>query len=348
MKKILLFPLLCSWTVLSSQISIQSQHLPDANDNLIQQNATIISDFDPAITGANMTWNLGEQDIQPVGAPTTTICVDVSTTPFTFQFLFNNPFDQEHNSDYGIGVDNFSVAGQFTIEDAYQYFQNRSDRFANTGYAASFNGIPLGTQANPVDVIYELPLNFSDQSTSFSETLLNIPTLFTFRQQTNRQNEVDGWGTITIWGQSYNAIRVKTVLSGSDSVYVDAFGFGLNLPRPETIEYKWLTHEFKVPVLQVNVAQGITTSVLTAPIITSVLEVENLSNSVYPNPAQDVLFLKNIQSADKIRISDMSGKSIYSSNAFVPAIDISSFAPGLYLFQLERNSQVFTEKFIVE
>lgn len=331
-----------------SQISIESVHLPDANDVLIQQNATILSDFDPELAGPAMNWVLTEEDIQPAGGTTTTNCIDVSNTPFTFQFLFNNPFDPEHNSDYGIGVESFSIADQFTVEDAYLYHQNRTDRFAITGFAASLSGIPIGAQANPVDVVYELPVQFLDQSSSFSETNLEVPTFFTYRQQTERENVVDGWGTITIWGQSFDALRVRTVLNGSDSIYVDALGFGFNLPRPESVEYKWLTHDFKVPVLQINSTGGIITSVVTAPIITSVANITTSRELVYPVPASDMLYLRGLQMNDHIRVLDSAGKIIYSSNQPVPVIDVQNWNAGIYFIQVTSTDQSITQKFMIE
>ncbi len=348
MRKIFSLPLAFLSFNAFSQISIESVHLPDANDVLIQQNATLLTDFDPELSGPSMNWILTEEDIQPVGGTTTTNCIDVANTPFTFQFLFNNPFDPEHNSDYGIGVESFTIADQFTVEDAYLYHQNRSDRFAITGFAASLSGIPIGAQANPVDVVYELPLQYLDQSSSFSETNLEVPTFFTYRQQTDRDNVVDGWGTITIWGQSFDALRVRTVLNGSDSIYVNAFNLGFNVPRPESIEYKWLTHDFKIPVLQINATAGVITSVVTAPIITAVPDITTSAQLVYPIPASDMLFTKGLQWNDRIQIMDASGKMVYSSNQAVPAIDVQNWNPGMYFIQIIGSDQQRFQKFIIK
>ncbi|MEZ4801006.1 MAG: hypothetical protein R2809_14785 [Flavobacteriales bacterium] len=268
-----------------SQIEITTNHLPDEGDVLIQQNVVQNTQVDVAITGAATVWDFDDY-FTPLGAPTVTNCISISTTPFTFQLFFNNPFDQEHDSDYATGIDQLDLAGQFTVEDAYFYYQNRTDRFANTGMAASLNSIPLGAQSTPVDVIYELPLQFENESSSYSEINFEVPTMFYYRLQQTRTNIVDGYGTLIINGNTFDVLRVRSEIEATDSVYVDQFGFGFNLPRPLTVEYKWLSQDFIVPVLQINTQNGIATTTQTADIYTSVEELSNaLDLNVYPNPA---------------------------------------------------------------
>lgn len=250
----------------NSQITIQSNHLPDAGDVLLQVPHTLLGNFDPEDVGADYTWTLTEEDLMNLGGGTPLNCIDVASTPFTYQFLFNNPFDPEHNADFAFGVDAFDVVG-ITFEDAYYYMQNNDQRYANVGLGATINSIPLPAQSDPVDIIYELPLEFGDGNTSDSELYIEIPTLATYRLTQNRVNTVDGWGTLTLLGETFEVLRVKSVINASDSIYIDAFGFGQTIDRPEAIEYKWLCHDFKVPVLQINSNGGIVTTVLLAPLL---------------------------------------------------------------------------------
>ena len=250
----------------NSQITIESSNLPDAGDILLQVPHTLLSAFNTEDTGADYVWTLTEDDILNLGNGTPVNCIDVSSTPIIYQFLFNNPFDQEHNADFAFGVDQFEGGG-FTFEDVYAYMQNNDERYAMVGLGATINSIPLPAQSDPVDVIYELPLNFGDGNTSDSELLFEIPTLATYQLVQNRVNDVDGWGTLSILGSSLEVLRVKSTINATDSVYIDALQFGQAIDRPESIEYKWISLVSKVPILQINTTAGIVTGVLIAPMV---------------------------------------------------------------------------------
>jgi hypothetical protein len=335
---------------LCAQVEIVSSNLPDANDVLVQQNATLLTNIDPEISGANTTWNFGFDVLEPMNTSTTTNCIDVSATPFTFQFLFNNPFDADHNSDFAIGVDQLDVGGIATVENAYFYYQNRSDRYAITGLGASINSIPLPAQSDPVDVVYELPLNFEDQSSSDSEILFSVPTTFTYRLQQSRSNNVDGWGTINIWGQSFDVLRCRTEIEANDSIYVDQFGFGFALDRPLSVEYKWLSPQYKVPILQITTTGGVVSSVLVADIYTSVEEKESNTFSMYPNPATNNIFINgDFTPSDLISIVNAQGQIVFNGN--IPAsrnIDTSAFANGLYVVSIYGEKETMSKTLIIE
>lgn len=337
-------------TFLIAQVEIVSSNLPDADDVLVQQNATLLTDLDLEISGANAVWNFDFDVLQPMNTTTTTNCLDVSSTPFTFQFLFNNPFDADHNSDFAIGVDQFDVAGMLTVEDAYFYYQNRSDRYAITGMGASLNSIPLGAQGDPVDVVYELPLNFEDQSTSDSELLFTLPETFTYRLQQSRSNNVDGWGTINIWGQSFDVLRCRTEIEANDSVYVNQFGFGFALDRPLSVEYKWLSPNYKVPILQITTTGGVVSSVLVADIYTSIEENEASTFDMYPNPASDNFRINgDFTSNDLMTIVNAQGQIVYNGN--IPSsrtIDTSAFANGLYVVSIYGEKETMSKTLIIE
>lgn len=340
----------CASTFLFAQVEIVSSNLPDANDVLVQQNATLLTDIDPEISGPNAVWNFDFDVLQPTNTTTTTNCLDVSATPFTFQFLFNNPFDADHNSDFAIGVDQFDVAGMLTVEDAYFYYQNRSDRYAITGMGASLNSIPLGAQGDPVDVVYELPLNYEDQSSSDSEILFTLPETFTYRLQQSRSNNVDGWGTINIWGQSFDVLRCRTEIEANDSIYINQFSIGFALDRPLTVEYKWMSPLYKVPILQITTTGGVVSSVLTADIYTSVEEKDANTFSMYPNPANNFITINgDFTPNDMVTITNAQGQIVFSGN--VPSsrnIDISTFTNGLYVVSIYGEKETTSKTLIIE
>lgn len=334
----------------SAQIEITTNHLPDEGDVLIQQNVAQTTQVDLDITGPATLWDF-DNYFTPIGAPTVTNCISISSTPFTFQLFFNNPFDQEHDSDYATGIDQLDLAGMFTVEDAYFYYQNRSDRFANTGLAASLNSIPLGAQSTPVDVIYELPLQYENESSSYSEINFEVPTMFYYRLQQTRTNIVDGYGTLIINGNSYDVLRVRSEIEATDSVYVNQFGFGFNLPRPLAVEYKWLSQDFIVPVLQINTQNGIATTTQTADIYTSVAELSNsIDLNVYPNPAVESIQINGSFSGNaSIMIRDVSGKEIFTKRITNrELIDCQNWASGIYFVTVRDGDFTETQKIIIQ
>lgn len=332
---------------ITAQIEITSDHLPDANDVLIQYPATFQGDVDVEATGANYTWDFGGDVLQLIGAPQTTNCNDVGDTPLTFQFLFNNPFDPEHNSDFGIGVESFDLAGFITVENAYQYYQNRSDRYAITGFAASLNDIPAGAQGSPVDIVYELPMQFGNTHTSNSSLELEVPTLFSYFQEQTRVSEVDGWGTLNILGDTYEVLRVRQELTGTDSAYVELLQNGFNFERPLTIVYEWWSTEFKTPVLRVTSTGGVPSSILVADIPSKISEANDDVLNLFPNPSYEFIFVEHSVSNAPFEIFDMKGRKVMQGTLNNNRIEIKSLPNGKYTLRVKDSNQLLTTSFMV-
>ncbi len=338
---------LLSFHVSTAQVQITSADLPDAGDLLIQVNNTLNADIDLEATGANYNWDFNDF-LTPLGS-TNTDCIDISSTPLTYQLFFNNPFDPEHDSDYANGQDQVDL-GMVTAEDAYIYFQNRSDRFAQTGLAATLNGIPIGAQANPVDVIYELPIDFGDQSTSFSALELEVPTLGAYFGEQTRTNSVDGYGTLSIYGETFDVIRVRSEITAVDSVYIEFVGSGFNIERPLTVEYKWLSPLHKVPVLQITTQAGIVSGVQTIDLLASVQENELSKWTVFPNPANDVIqFAGNFKPNTTLKVIDSLGRTVLENAPLLnKQLDCSSWKTGVYFVTLTNGNSSSTQKIIIQ
>jgi hypothetical protein len=159
-------------------------------------------------------------------------------------------------------------------------------------------------------------------------------------------NEVDGWGTVNYFGTSYNALRIKTTINASDSIYIDMLGFGFQFDRPEAIEYKFLVHEFMVPLVQVNYTAGANTGVLVAAGPMSVIEANAPQFAVFPNPTTEYL---TVQWENAINVPyavyDMKGKRVmegqFSDNS---QIQVSGLANGLYFLKTATSETYFLKK----
>jgi hypothetical protein len=349
MKKLLFAVSLIAPFCLSAQITITKNDLPLGGDILAQENATITGTFDEGDTGPNHVWNFDESNLTLTGNIQQQECVDISTTPFAYQVFFNSPFDSEHNSDFAVGLASIGGSTQglpVTLEDIYSYYQNSNSRYAIVGVGATVSGIPIPQQADPVDVVYDYPVAFGDLHTSVSEQVIQIPTLGYRKTNQTRVNEVDGWGTVNYFGTSYNAIRVKTTISASDSIYVDLLGFGFQFDRPEAVEYKFLVHEWMVPLVQVNYTAGTNSGVLVASQPVSVVENSAPQFAVFPNPTTERLTV-NCEGANNVpfAVFDMEGKRVLEGSLSNNSqIEVSALAYGLYFLKTATSETYFLKK----
>jgi hypothetical protein len=335
------FAVLCA-AYSNAQVSITSSDLPNANDVLVTRSAQLLNpQLDLEFTGPNQTWNFGFDVLQPLTNVNFVDCVPVSSTPFLYQFLFNNPFSPNYDSDFAFGTDDISV-GLFTFEDVFAYFQNNDNRYAATGVGATINGIPVPAQYNPLDIVYQLPIAYGNQDTSYSELNLDLDTLGAYHLEQTRVNVVTGWGTLNIYGQTFPVLKVRTEIAATDSVYIGFLGFGQALERPLAIEYKWLCPAFNVPVLQINAnviaGEPVVTSVATADIYVGVEEHTKQQWVVYPNPSENHIFLSESVSANTpYSVWNAMGQKVAEGIWNAQGLSIEDWSAGHYFLMLQSG-----------
>jgi hypothetical protein len=325
-----------------AQIQIVSADLPQSGDVLYQEDATWTGNWDLEESGANITWNVGSTNLTLLGSTTTTDCMPMSGAPVAYQFFFGSPFDQEHLSTYHtvtalpeLPLDQLPLPIPITLEDAYAFYQNRSDRYALTGFGLTISGLPTGAAGDPVDVIYPLPLTYGLDQTNDAYFNYQIPTLGSYTTAQTRRTQVMAYGTMNYFGTNYPVIKVKSTINADDILVVDQFGLELPFARPEAIEYKWLTPGINVPLLQINTTAGVVSGTLIYDATSaSVGEVNNsLKLQVFPNPSSDKLFA-NIPSGAMYWVRDVTGRSV-AQGVYDEAqgIDVSQWGTGNYFFQ---------------
>lgn len=347
-KKVMRFTLLLFCFLIqfisNGQVSITSADMPNSGDILIQENANWMGNWDLEESGANLSWSLNTSNITPLGVSTSTECLAMSGASFVYQFLFGSPFDQEHNSSYftatelpQLPLDQLPLPIPITLEDAYAFYQNRSDRFALTGFGLTISSLPTGASGEPVDVIYPLPLTYGLDEVSESFFNYVIPTLGSYSTSQVRRTQVLAYGTMNFFGTNYPVIKVKSTINADDVLTVDQFGLSLPFSRPEVAEYKWLTPGIKVPLLQINTTQGTTTNTLiyaSAPI--GVNETAHSDWTVYPNPGEVI----NIKSNDSamITILDEKGSVVFKDNLnALSGFDAKGLANGTYFIEINGS-----------
>jgi hypothetical protein len=331
----------------AGQISILSSQLPQANDSLITQPATLIADVDLELTGADYQWDFGSDVLALTLVATGMHCYDVDATPLAYQFLFNNPFlYPSHNSDYGLGVAAFDIA-TISFEDSYVYYKNSNNKFSITGMGASINGIPLAAQKIEPELLFNTPLNYLDSDTSYSEMEFTIPGFGFYGQNISRTHQCDGWGTMNIAEQSFEVLRLRSEVEGMDSLYSETFGFGFMIPRPASVEYTWYTPAFKVPLLQIITSEGLVTSVTAAPLQlpNSVIETSNGARPSFPNPTDHILTLP--ASTQYRSIYDLAGRKVADiPPGLTQVINTSNWPSGIYTVGISENASI--EKIVIQ
>ena len=319
--------------VLAAQITITDADMPSAGDTLRYQNSTF-PDFDGTATGPAYEWHFESLPINGEGADT---AVTVASTPLLYQFFFNNPFIYpDYNADYALRGQSIDFQA-VTIADVYDYYKKDEDGLRNVGFGATVNDLPSSIQRDPIDVVHRFPMAVGNTDSSASAFSISIPTLGTYGQNQLRHNEVDGWGTLYLPADTFDVLRVKSVLQRTDTIYVEQFGFGLSFPEPETIEYKWLALGKDQPVLQVNTLADVPTIVRFGydpeEISTGIVGMHGNGPALFPNPASERVRIAT-SGARAMEILDAQGRVVraiaVAANASEYVLDVTTMTPGVY------------------
>ncbi len=136
-------------------------------------------------------------------------------------------------------------------------------------------------------------------------------------------------GTIITPYGTFDALRVKTKLDIIDTVFVAQFGLGTIIPRPTQYEYSWFANGQGIPVMQVITSEAGGTETITGATFKDVLGgsapscVSSISEKdeqsgllVFPNPANESIYIRGGNYKDDIRIYDWLGQEVYHANVW--------------------------------
>lgn len=329
-----------------SQVTIESNDLPQEGGEYPISQSLLLTGFDGEDTGVDYNW-----DFTDLEAISTDLVVfeSVSETPFFYQLLFNNPFDPDYQADFGLAAEGLNIAEIITFEDVYVYFQNNDTAYIQVGYAATINDLPIPNRNEPRDVIYNLPLDFLDEDSSYTEVPMDIPDFFTYKLKQSRSYMVDGWGNVQTPFGAFDALRIKTVINATDSIVIPGFFLDFEIDRPTSTEYIWLSVDEGVPVLRIVESLGLVVQVEFKDeiIITDIASLQHPKLKVYPNPASDYFVLENIpQDVERMSLLNAVGSEVHCYKAmdqnrwWLPEL-----SPGTYFVKIERqNGEILCKK----
>ncbi|MGB0887510.1 MAG: T9SS type A sorting domain-containing protein [Vicingaceae bacterium] len=347
--------------VLFAQITISSSDMPQVNDTIRLSETFNIQGLDAELTGANYSWDFST--LTPNTQRIDTF-FSVGNTPFVYQLFFNNIFlYPNHKASYALRGQDIGIP-QVSITEVFNYIKNSSLAYDNVGFGSNINSIPSSTQNNPVDREYNFPMNYGTINSSFSEYAISVPTFGHYGQTLDRNDTVDGWGTLILPNGTYDVLRIKSVLNKVDTTYLDLLGFGATIPRPEEIEYKWLATGKGVPLLKIITNAGIVTQIEYQDdplVITSVIEKNEINDvTIFPNPTKNHLvidFKSNVSGKLKVNLRDILGKNvavIYTNNVISGnnklLIDLTKYSikKGIYFIEINIDEkQYYTEKIVI-
>ena len=243
---------------LEAQVSITVADLPQNGDLYYISNANPFEELELGVTGADMLWNY--DFLSPIFQDSSVWVAPTETNPAYF-FLW---FDADIAEESGQTID----SEFFTLEDLYNFYKKTTSEFSITGQAGTITGIPLPIGFDDNDKVLDLPLNYGDTYSSAAGFNFDIPGICSWQETRNRTCEVDGWGSITTPLDTYEALRVKCVVDIEDIFTTD----GLEVPVAYTTnEYRWMSPDEGIPVLQIN-----TQSILGLETVTAVIYKDTL------------------------------------------------------------------------
>lgn len=346
-----------------AQITVTSSDMPDAGDNIIVSMTADLGTADPAITGGNHTWNFSflAPDSQRVDS-----FVNVTSTPFAYQFYFNNLFMYpNHKASYATPVYTPNFVPQFTVEDVYNFYKESTPEYSFVGFGAKINGVPASVKYDSIDVVYTFPMNYGDADSCWSKYGFNVPNFGYYQQERHRVNTVDGWGTLITPYGTFPVLRVKSVIEATDSVYNSSLGFGFTSPRPRETEYKWLGQGSKIPILQVNTTLSFSSEIITSIVYRDSLRTTSITEesrpgiafTLYPNPAKgaaNIHYVLKEAAVVSVEALDIAGRSVQmlvneqqDAGAYNIPLNIGELTAGIYLVKLSVNETVSYRKWVI-
>ncbi|MDF1671936.1 MAG: T9SS type A sorting domain-containing protein [Vicingaceae bacterium] len=348
MKKIAtLLLILLPFNLIHAQITISSADMPSSGDTIRLSETMDIKGNDPALTGANYTWNYA--NLVPNAQRVDTF-FSVGSTPIAYQFYFNNIIlYPNHKASFALKGPDIGIT-QVPITDVFNYVKNSSSAYDNVGFGSNINSIPSSTRNIPVDREYEFPMNYNDNHTSNSEFGITVPSFGHYGQSMERIDTVDGWGSLTTPFGTYNCLRVKSILNKIDTTYLDLLSLGTTIPRPEEIEYKWLANGKGLPVLKIVTIAGNVTQIEyqdSLRLNVSIAEIKNSNKiNIYPNPVKNHLNIESKNTVEKIQIFDITGKLVLEPISRLNSIYLNELVRGIYFIKIETENGVAIEKII--
>lgn len=352
------FAFLCP-AIVFSQITITNADMPDPGDSIRVSYALSLGSADPALTDTNYVWDFSFL------TPSAQERIEyITPTAFPFNFLSD------------VAVTNYSpdsLPGIGPIPSNFvDYYKSSGSSFRQVGTTFDFGAVlPFSAPIiySAADYVYRFPVGYGNVDSCDASYSFTIPGIGFIGQDRHRVNVVDGWGTLVTPLDTYQVVRIRSVVDAVDTVSLDTSSqTGYTIARPREIQYKWMALGMKIPVLEVDCQV-----ILNAEVVTNIQYQDTLRDSlfqvsianmnpdaprvsVYPNPAGEnvnIHYSQNGNGPVGVTLMDLNGKVITSevnksaNSSGIMQLDVSALNAGIYLISVVSESGITTSKIVV-
>jgi hypothetical protein len=339
---------------------ITQEDLPNAGDTATYAVANALG-TSTGTSGNNQTWDYS--DLSANSAERVDF-VSVADAGFTYSFVFGLPFSGSYSDMAQSGViplpqlllDGINALGLgVTFGETYNFFKREANGLVQKGFGADVSGFGLPVQYSNPDEIIPIPLTLNNASSVDYTYELELPSIGVWSVTAERNNEVNGKGTLILPNATYqNVYRIRSSISSQNTISSDqlpAFLNGVPIPRDE-VKYLYIAPSLGFPVLEITATSLFGFEVVSKVIYratpvdyTSVEENEISAFQLFPNPANNHLTIQtDLKNSQKLtfEIIDAQGRLCWSANRQALAGSVteqvsfneSSLANGIYLLKI--------------
>jgi len=347
-------------SVASAQITLTNADFADGNDTVRMSSAT-----DPAIdflsTGANFTW-----DFSGLVAESQTLknFNGIGGASSLMQFMFGGFAPIEYQATNYVAsddlpLDQFGGVLPVNISEVNGVSKNSADSITSIGFSVVVDGNEVPFRSDTIETRYKFPANFGDVYSSRGYTNLDMNPIYDaiWIQYRQRNSNIDGWGQVTTPFGTFDALRMRHVITEQDSVYIGQFGQWVELPIPVRTTYEWWAAGELEPVMRIVVADVNGTETVSSieyrdsydPALASTEELVS-EVKMYPNPATDEITLDGFLTGSSYAIVSAEGKLMKSGTIGFSSqsISIEDMEAGMYILFLKNSDGSFSKATFVK
>lgn len=328
------------------QISITSAEIVGAGDVIIQANdenpdASIV----PGDAGANVEWDFSA--LAETGVDTLNF-LDPDQTPYGGDFPEAN-------------------LAMTVTDSGYFYMNKNTQQMAWIGMVMEMDTLgQVNTEVVPEDVVAEFPMEFGNMYSGSHYIMFELaseePSIDSIRlkMSTEKSNEVDAWGQVTLPMGTYNALRVHETRTTIDSIWIKTFiGWTYAYSfQSESESYSWWSDDegtgFVIATLSMENETDVSSATYMKNEVIGNIGEQGFSEfnlKTYPNPVKsqcNILVSENLHG--KIQILDLAGQVIAQKriDGDQVSFQMGDIPSGLYIYEIisDNGQQLNTGKIV--
>ena len=329
------------------QQSFTNAYMPNEGDTIFYH--SLVSTADYSATGANYIWDFSTITGLTWAADT---FVAVLSTPLTYNAVFNNSFlYPDYKATVASPQADQTIPPSTSVTNVFFYYKETDTAFAQVGLAANVSGVPMPIRFDNIDYMYKFPGTMGSIDSCFSAYHIDVPSLGFYSKKQNRINEYDGWGTLYTPMDTFEVFRIKTTITGRDSVYITQYSLPYAF-NSSTVEYKWFSPGHRNPVFSVSMAQSQFSSTTTVKYLdkpqlhVGIQDASSASFRIVPNPFVNQLTITANagEKIEKVRLFNITGAEIaldvLSSDKNTLVLNTEHLSNSPYIIEITSNKGV--------